>query len=411
MKIKIVKVVFTLYALLMPAIASGTSQTSIVAIREGVEQKPRWSAEYNYDGYKIEVDIPIIVPQTDKMPVISVKPWRPFDEEKWKEKFFEVEERGNKESGYICRSGEKGLYSFLNPNGGEGITRVYYFKNAMDDYENFLSKDYIHARHNSSDVMLNVNGKRLERDGESYYLYEMERNKSYAENSNITVNDAIKCTEDIIHYYYETDDEIEVDYVKVYSRGRDKNGNVYDKNPSGSYYIKFWQKINGIPLFNTASSIYPSVDANDGLITELRRIELLGSNFAEIMSREESYEIFVTMMKANEVVSDDAMLIEVDDIIKNIEKYIKEGFIRNVYSIRLGYVCFLKDKTSGEFVLYPMWRIECDYMKPSDKYTPNNMSADFRNGFDYNYVYINACTGEVLTDVLVSPDQIVCPQL
>ena len=47
MKIKIVKVVFTLYALLMPAIASGTSQTSIVAIREGVEQKPRWSAEYN----------------------------------------------------------------------------------------------------------------------------------------------------------------------------------------------------------------------------------------------------------------------------------------------------------------------------------------------------------------------------
>ena len=85
MKIKIVKVVFTLYALLMPAIASGTSQTSIVAIREGVEQKPRWSAEYNYDGYKIEVDIPIIVPQTDKMPVISVKPWRPFDEEKWKE--------------------------------------------------------------------------------------------------------------------------------------------------------------------------------------------------------------------------------------------------------------------------------------------------------------------------------------
>ena len=109
MKIKIVKVVFTLYALLMPAIASGTSQTSIVAIREGVEQKPRWSAEYNYDGYKIEVDIPIIVPQTDKMPVISVKPWRPFDEEKWKEKFFEVEERGNKESGYICRSGEKGL--------------------------------------------------------------------------------------------------------------------------------------------------------------------------------------------------------------------------------------------------------------------------------------------------------------
>ena len=59
-----------------------------------------------------------------------------------------------------------------------------------------------------------------------------------------------------------------------------------------------------------------------------------------------------------------------------------------------------------------MWRVECDYIKPGGVgYKVNAMSDDYRNGFDFTDLYVNAQTGEVITDKLTRKAQKVCPRV
>lgn len=127
------------------------------------------------------------------------------------------------------------------------------------------------------------------------------------------------------------------------------------------------------------------------------------------MSRSEGYEVFVTLVRPTEAIIDDVPLLSAEDILHSIEKYIQNGTIPNVYSLRLGYVCYLADETTGGFILYPMWRVECDYVKGDVPYAANPMSDDYRDGFDFTDLYVDAQTGEVITDKLTSTAQEVCP--
>ena len=254
------------------------------------------------------------------------------------------------------------------------MTRIYMSKYPMDGAKNLTSKDYMQIRCNSADVRLNADGKALERTGKSYDYRAMNPAECYAEDSDVSVGEAEQCLRDILKYYYgEADMDIEVNYVRVLGRGRDKSGKVYDKNPMGSYDFHFWQTIRGIPLMNQAVSIHKTFAKNGVPTTELERIALLGENRAEIVSRSEGYEVFVTLVRPTEAIIDDVPLLSAEDILHSIEKYIQNGTIPNVYSLRLGYVCYLADETTGGFILYPMWRVECDYVKGDVPYAANQM--------------------------------------
>ena len=417
------KMWFVLCALLLvPTLAlANNDMVSVSELRQQVEAMGRWTKTYEAYGRTIEVDVPIIVPEVEKMPIVMIEPWRPYDEESWlpHQKIVEIQELGGDDNPIFLRCGDVGLYSYLNPNSEqERTTRFYRFKYPKDDAENRTSQDYIQVRFNSASVMLNANGKELERTGKSYDYREMDSEMCYAEDSNVSVGGAEKCLRDILTYYYgEEGSDIEIDYVRVLDRGRDKKGNVYDQNPMGSYYFHFWQNICGIPLMNDAGSIYKVIVRSDSLISELDRIALINWNWAEIMSRSDSYEIFATLVQPAQAMFDDVPLLSLEKIIQNIEKYIRKeyrqkGYIHNIYSLRLGYVCYLSDEETEGFVAYPMWRVECDYIKPGGVgYQVNAMSDDYRNGFDFTDLYVNAQTGEVITDKLTRIAQEVCPRV
>ena len=225
--------------LLMPTLAlANGDMVSISELRRQVEAMGRWTKTYEAYGRTIEVDVPIIVPEVEKMPIVMIEPWRPYDEESWlpHQKIVEIQELGGDDNPIFLRCGDVGLYSYLNPNSEqERTTRFYRFKYPKDDAENRTSQDYIQVRFNSASVMLNANGKELERMGKSYDYREMDSEMCYAEDSNVSVGEAEKCLRDILTYYYgEEGSDIEIDYVRVLDRGRDKKGNVYDQNPMGS---------------------------------------------------------------------------------------------------------------------------------------------------------------------------------
>ena len=44
-------------------------------IREICAKRSEWKSEYNSNGRRIDVDVPIVIPDVKKIPVISVKPY------------------------------------------------------------------------------------------------------------------------------------------------------------------------------------------------------------------------------------------------------------------------------------------------------------------------------------------------
>ncbi len=70
--------------LLVPTLALANSDmVSISELRQQVEAMGRWTKTYEAYGRTIEVDVPIIVPEVEKMPIVMIEPWRPYDEESW----------------------------------------------------------------------------------------------------------------------------------------------------------------------------------------------------------------------------------------------------------------------------------------------------------------------------------------
>ena len=86
------------------ALASG-DMVSISELRQQVEAMGRWAKTYEAYGRTIEVDVPIIVPEVEKMPIVMIEPWRPYDEESWlpHQKIVETQELGGDDNPIFLR--------------------------------------------------------------------------------------------------------------------------------------------------------------------------------------------------------------------------------------------------------------------------------------------------------------------
>ena len=69
------KLIVTFFVLLLvPALATAsTNMVSITELRQQAENMGRWTQTYEAHGRTIEVDIPIIVPEAEKLPVVEVE--------------------------------------------------------------------------------------------------------------------------------------------------------------------------------------------------------------------------------------------------------------------------------------------------------------------------------------------------
>ena len=103
--------------LLFPTLALASSDmVSISELRQQVEAMGRWTKTYEAYGRTIEVDVPIIVPEVEKMPIVMIEPWRPYDEESRSAQKvnLETQELGGDDNPIFLRCGVNLLISFLN---------------------------------------------------------------------------------------------------------------------------------------------------------------------------------------------------------------------------------------------------------------------------------------------------------
>ena len=76
------KLIVTFFVLLLvPALATAsTNMVSITELRQQAENMGRWTQTYEAHGRTIEVDIPIIVPEVERCPVVTLENQKPWNE-------------------------------------------------------------------------------------------------------------------------------------------------------------------------------------------------------------------------------------------------------------------------------------------------------------------------------------------
>ena len=377
--------------LLMPTLAlANGDMVSVSELRQQVEMMGRWTKTYDTPNGEVGVDIPIIVPEVENVPILQVGAVMGKD----------VAE-------------EKGLHKSVDQeNAGAGIF--------YDDFD-ILSKLNVDvdgaamifcANPKEIDLaFLQVNldeplAKRLgnwDYSSDYYYPNEMNPEILFAEENDQPLSAAEDVLAVLLQDYYGSENaDYDVDYVEVRGRARKRVGRTkndlgaYKKDyPKGTYYISFRQKLEGIPIYLEIG--HKMLTTNQTYVTQeialkCQRIRGIETNTLEYMD-ETSFILDTTWMREEKQIWEDVPLATLEDVMQALEKKIEEGYIRDIYALRLGYVCYPDDTSPDIYALYPAWVCDCIYANsPHEQIEENIVTDAFRENYRYEQILVDAQT-------------------
>ena len=380
--------------LLMPtlALASG-DMVSISELRQQAEAVGRWTQTYETPSGKVSVDIPIIVPEVENVPILQVSAVMGKDV---------AEERGLPKAADQENAGAGIFYddfdilSKLNADVGDAA--MIFCANSEE-----IDLAFLQVSHNDPNSM-----RRGSWDYSSDYYYPNEMNPEtlFAEENDQPLSAAEDVLAVLLQDYYGSENaDYGVDYVEVRGRARKRVGRTkndlgaYKKDyPKGTYYISFRQKLEGIPIYLEIG--HKMLTTNQTHITQevalkCQRISGIETNTLEYMD-ETSFILDTTWMGEEKRIQADVPLATLDEVMQALEKKIEEGYIRDIYALRLGYVCYPDDISPDIYVLYPAWICDCIYANsPREQIMKNIVTDAFRENFRYEQIVVDAQTCDI----------------
>ena len=373
-------------------LASG-DMVSISELRYQVEAMGRWTKTYDTPNGEVGVDIPIIVPEVENMPILQVSAVMGKDvaEEKGLHKSVDQENAG---AGIFYDDFD--ILSKLNVD-VDGAAMIF----CANPKEIDLA--FLQVSHNGPKSM-----RRGSWDYSSDYYYPNEMNPEtlFAEENEqpmSTANDALAVL--LQNYYGKENADYDVDYVEVRGKARKRVGRTkndlgaYKKDyPNGTYYISFRQKLEGIPIYLEIG--HKMLTTNQTYVTQetalkCSRISWININGLEYMD-EGSFMLNATWMREEKQIWEDVPLATLDEVMWALEKRIEEGYIRDIDALRLGYVCYLDDTSPDTYTLYPAWVCDCIYANsPREQIEENDVTDAFRENYRYEQILVDAQTCDI----------------
>ena len=380
--------------LLVPTLALANSDmVSISELRQQVEVMGRWTQTYDTPNGEVSVDIPIIVPEVENMPILQVSAVMGKDvaEEKGLHKSVDQENAG---AGIFYDDFD--ILSKLNANVDDAA--MIFCANPEE-----IDLAFLQVSHNDPNSMRMGS---WDYSSDYYYPNEMNPETLFAEENEqpmSTANDALAVL--LQNYYGKENADYDVDYVEVRGKARKRVGRTkndlgaYKKDyPKATYYISFRQKLEGIPIYLEIG--HKMLTTNQTYVTQevalkCQRIRGIETNTLEYMD-ETSFILDTTWMREEKRIQEDVPLATLEDVMRALEKRIEEGYIRDIYALRLGYVCYLDDTSPDIYALYPAWICDCIYANsPREQIMENIVTDAFRENFRYEQILVDAQTCDI----------------
>ena len=380
--------------LLAPTLALANSDmVSISELRQQVEAMGRWTKTYDTPNGEVSVDIPIIVPEVENMPILQVSAVMGKDV---------AEERGLPKAADQENAGAGIFYddfdilSKLNADVDDAA--MIFCANPKE-----IDLAFLQVSHNDPNSM---RGGSWDYSSDYYYPNEMNSETLFAEENDqpmSTANDALAVL--LQNYYGKENADYDVDYVEVRGKARKRVGRTkndlgaYKKDyPKGTYYISFRQKIGGLPVYMEIGQKMLTTDkthVTQEVALKCQRIRGIETNTLEYMD-ETSFILDTTWMREEKRIQEDVPLATLEDVMRALEKRIEEGYIRDIYALRLGYVCYLDDTSPDIYALYPAWICDCIYANsPREQIMENIVTDAFRENFRYEQILVDAQTCDI----------------
>lgn len=380
--------------LLVPTLAlANTDRVSISELRQQVEVMRRWTQTYDTPNGEVSVDIPIIVPEVENMPILQVSAVMGKDvaEEKGLHKSVDQENAG---AGIFYDDFD--ILSKLNANVDDAA--MIFCANPEE-----IDLAFLQVSHNDPNSMRMGS---WDYSSDYYYPNEMNPETLFAEENDQPLSAADDVLAVLLQNYYGNENaDYDVDYVEVRGRARKRAGRTkndlgaYKKDyPKGTYYISFRQKIGGLPVYMEIGQKMLTTDkthVTQEVALKCQRIRGIETNTLEYMD-ETSFILDTTWMREEKRIQEDVPLATLEDVMRALEKRIEEGYIRDIYVLRLGYVCYLDDTSPDIYALYPAWVCDCIYANsPREQIMENIVTDAFRENFRYEQIIVDAQTCDI----------------
>ena len=380
--------------LLVPVLATASANmVSVSELRQQAENMGRWTQTYDTPNGEVSVDIPIIVPEVENVPILQVSAVMGKDVAKERE-LPKAADQENAGAGIFYDDFD--ILSKLNADVDDAA--MIFCANPEE-----IDLAFLQVSHNDPNSM-----RRGSWDYSSDYYYPNEVNSEtlFAEENDQPLSAASDALAVLLQNYYGKENEdYEVDYVEVRGRARKRAGRTkndlgaYKKDyPKGTYFISFRQKIEGIPLYLEIGS--KMLTTNQTHITQevalkCQRVRGIETNMLEYMD-ETSFILDTTWMKKENQIQEDVPLAALGEVMQALEKKITEGYIRDIYALRLGYVCYPDDTSPDTYTLYPSWVCDCIYANsPREQIMENIVTDAFRENFRYEQIIVDAQTCDI----------------
>lgn len=380
--------------LLMPtlALASG-DMVSISELRQQVEVMGRWTQTYDTPNGEVSVDIPIIAPEVENMPILQVSAVMGKDvaEEKGLHKSVDQENAG---AGIFYDDFD--ILSKLNANVDDAA--MIFCANPEE-----IDLAFLQVSHNDPNSMRMGS---WDYSSDYYYPNEMNPETLFAEENDQLLSAADDVLAVLLQNYYGRENaDYGVDYVEIRGKARKRVGRTkndlgaYKKDyPKGTYCISFRQKLEGIPIYLEIG--HKMLTTNQTYVTQevalkCQRIRGIETNTLEYMD-ETSFILDTTWMREEKRIQEDVPLATLEDVMRALEKRIEEGYIRDIDALRLGYVCYLDDTSPDIYALYPAWICDCIYANsPREQIEKNIVTDAFRENYRYEQILVDAQTCDI----------------
>ena len=368
---------------LMPtlALASG-DMVSISELRQQVEAMGRWTQTYEAHGRTIEVDIPIYIPNEKELAVYDCSAYT------------EYIKNPNSDDKNNVYSYNENLRELTKENDGTSEADIEVYGKGTELRIMLNNPEDLLGKNKNDNIKIKEYG---------FYQYQVDDKVTYAENNEMSLEEAEKYLEEIVEYFIKDEyNGIDIDYIKIAGRGRktksytdEELGEYVDYYPKGSYFFNYYQTLHKIPIMMTIIATLNNKQENK-IYGDLFEYWGTTGGICQIMDRN-SFWLTIKWMKIEKEHEETVKLLPIEQIINAVEKEIKAGHVRNVYALKLGYIIYLNDRSPETYTLYPMWVLDCDYVENKNKEIKvNPYSDDIRDCFSFERICINPETAEMM---------------
>lgn len=377
--------------LLMPTLAMAQGEmVSISELRGQVEQMGRWKEKYDTVNGEVSIDVPIIVPEVERCPVVTVENQKPWNETMIREIQKKTEKRDGETFCSYDIDGQTVEIQLLT-NGNGSTTK----------YEAVKDVTIQAGQYAADDRQMAVEWK---------YPWEVDMRQRYIPGKNWTIEQTMEKWQNILNFVYPGQS------IRIAPK-RIQICRYENDDSTGFYQITAEQLIEGIPMIGAIASSqaenhftvpYTKTDKDDA---EERRLKPYRKGsfwntkiFMEMAASDESdYFVHIGVNRVRTVEIDDIPLAPLEEILKRIEREIEAGNIRAVYALRLGYLRYSNPDMTEYACAVPTWVLDCRYLTTENQRTADIFEAENQENaersiwktYGFSQIPIDAQTGEL----------------